>query len=124
MSDMLSRANEIQDQIESCQSEYINAVNAQQMAESNLANTKDELSKARDMLSALVKGDYIGTTSFLESILGGTDITGLCSTANATSLINQKKAKATSDIAELERPRRRKPTSSSSTTPSSLNSKS
>lgn len=103
LSDMLSRANEIQDQIESCQSEYINAVNAQQMAESNLANTKDELSKARDMLSALVKGDYIGTTSFLESILGGTDITGLCSTANATSLINQKKAKATSDIAELEK---------------------
>lgn len=102
LSDLLSRANEIQDQIESCQTEYVNAVNAQQMAESNLANTKDELSRSRDMLSAIVKGDYIGTTSFIESILGGVDISGLCRTANATSLISQKKAKATADIAELE----------------------
>lgn len=101
--DLLSRANEIQDQIESSQTEYINAVNAQQMAESNLANTKDELSKSRDMLSAIVKGDYVGTTSFLESILGGTDISGLCNAANATSLISQKKAKATTDIANLEK---------------------
>ena len=103
LSDLLSRANEIQDQIESCQTEYINAVSTQQRAESDLANTKSELSKSRDMLSAIVKGDYVGTNNFFESILGGSDISGLCRTANATSLISQKKAKATSDIANLEK---------------------